>query len=186
MAFCRALAAVAATVALASPMAVTGCDRGSTAPSASAQSAATVSPEPVRILRLPEYPPQSLSESEARTVYTQGELRMRLLDAQLASQGYSTEDRARMMFQERNALRSWARSLMRNRALANLLSTFEPNVTFEDLVAKNQAKGLSGDDLYSAIITSSTHSRGSVNGVLGIDPATPPPLPPVKPAHGGS
>jgi hypothetical protein len=180
MAFSRLLAAIATVVAfILGAGVVTGCERG--AGTAAIVTASIGSPEPVRVLRLPEYPPRSLSESETRTVYTQGELRMRLLDAQLESEGYSTEERARMMFQERNALRSWARSLMRNRALAELLNAFEPNVTFEELVAKNQDKGLRGDDVYNAIITSSTHSRGSVNGVLGIDPATPPPLPPVKP-----
>jgi hypothetical protein len=173
----------AAAIAIAGSGAVAGCDSGThgqpSAPSA-------VAPEPVRVLRLPDYRAGTLSESETRTVYAQGELRMRLLDEQLASQGVSTEERARIMFQERNALRSWARTLMRNRVVADLLNALEPNLSYEDLVARNQSKGLDGDDLFTSMIASATRSRSSVNDLLGIDPATPPPLPPAKPVAGKS
>lgn len=138
-------------------------------------------PDPVGDLGLPNYNPGSLSAEEARTVYTQGELRMRELNKQLADQGLSTEERAKVMFEQRNALRSWTRDLMSNRALADQLNATEPNLTFGDLVAKNQARGVTGDDLYRGIIESSTRSRTSVNTGLGIDPAHPPPLPPVRP-----
>jgi hypothetical protein len=138
-------------------------------------------PDPVGKLGLPNYNPGSLSAEETRTVYTQGELRMRELNEQLAEQGLSTEERAKIMFEQRNALRSWTRDLMSNRALADQLNATEPNLTFGDLVAKNQAKGVTGDDLYRAIIESSIRSRGSVNAGLGIDPAHPPPLPPIRP-----
>lgn len=178
----RAVASIATAVAIAvaGSGTVGGCDLASRGqPSADSVEA----PEPVRVLRLPDYRAGSLSESETRTVYAQGELRMRLLDEQLASQGVSTEERARIMFQERNSLRSWARTLMRNRVVADLLNALEPNLTFEDLIARNQSKGLDGDDLFTAMITSATRSRSSVNDFLGIDPATPPPLPPAKPAQ---
>ena len=167
------LAALA--IGVAGSAGVVGCDA---VPGVHQHAPAATVPEPVRALRLPNYRPGSLSEAQTRTVYTQGELRMRQLNDQL-------------MFEERNALRSWARTLMSNRALAALLNTFEPNLTFEDLVAKNQTKGLSGNDLYNAMITSATHSRGSVNDFLGVDPAIPPPLPPAPaltaaPTSGGS
>jgi len=97
-------------------------------------------PDPVGKLGLPNYNPGSLSAEETRTVYTQGELRMRELNEQLAEQGLSTEERAKIMFEQRNALRSWTRDLMSNRALADQLNATEPNLTFGDLVAKNQAK----------------------------------------------
>ena len=180
------LAALA--IGVAGSAGVVGCDA---VPGVHQHAPAATVPEPVRALRLPNYRPGSLSEAQTRTVYTQGELRMRQLNDQLIGQGFSPEDRARIMFEERNALRSWARTLMSNRALAALLNTFEPNLTFEDLVAKNQTKGLSGNDLYNAMITSATHSRGSVNDFLGVDPAIPPPLPPAPaltaaPTSGGS
>lgn len=181
--FTRAVASLAAALTLACSPVLTGC-APSHAPSTGAVAA---DPDPVRVLRLPDYRPGSLSNAETRAVYTQGELRMRLLNEQMAHDGYSTADRARIMVDERNALRSWARTLMRNRAFADVLNAWEPNLSFDDLVAKNRAKGLSGDDLYSAVIASSTQSRSSVNELLGVDPATPPPLPPVTPpAHGGS
>ncbi|MCV7060866.1 hypothetical protein H7I76_10745, partial [Mycolicibacterium vaccae] len=101
---------------------------------------------------------------------------MRELNDHLAQQGVSAEERAKIMFAQRNALRSWARDLMSNRALADQLNATEPHLSFADLLAKYQAKGLAGDDLYNAIIESATRSRASVNESLGIDPANPPPL----------
>jgi hypothetical protein len=71
---------------------------------------------------------------------------------------------------------------MSNRALADQLNATEPHLSFADLLAKYQAKGLAGDDLYNAIIEGATRSRASVNESLGIDPANPPPLPPVHPS----
>lgn len=130
-------------------------------------------------LGLPDYQPGSLSEAETRTVYTRGELLMRQLDERLAGQGVSPGDRAKIMVAQRNALRSWARTLMADRALANELNADDPNLTFAELVARNEAKGLSGDDLYNALIASATSSRAAVNISLGIDPDDPPPLPPI-------
>ncbi|WP_077088668.1 MPT63 family protein [Mycobacterium rhizamassiliense] len=148
-------------------------------------SAADPAPEPVRTLALPDYKPASLSVFETRTVYLQGEVRMRQLNDRLASQGVSPEERARFMFERRNALRTWARALMSDRAAAAQLDKKDPNVTFEYLAVRNQAKGLSGDALYNAIITRATRSRISVNESLGIDPDNPPPLPPVRPSSAG-
>lgn len=139
-------------------------------------------PNPANQLNLPNYNPGTLSPDEARTVYLQGEQRMRQLNEQLMRQGVSPEQRAQMMFDLRNQLRSWSRDLMSDRALAGELNANEPNLTLDQLIAKNQAKGLAGDDVWNSIIDSSTRSRGSVNAKLGIDPAHPPDLPPVRPA----
>lgn len=130
-------------------------------------------------LGLPRYSGGTLSDEETRTVYLHGELRMRQLNEELIRRGVSAEKRAHIMFEQRNKLRSWARQLMSDRQLAEYLNANERNLTFEDLVAKNQARGLSGDALYDAIVESSTRSRPSVNNSLGIDPNNPPPLPPV-------
>ena len=139
-------------------------------------------PDPVSQLNLPNYNPGTLSADETRTVYLQGEQRMRQLNEQLMQQGVSPEQRANMMFDLRNQLRSWTRGLMSDRGLAGQLDSTDPNLTLEQLVAKNQAKGVTGNDVWNSIIDSSTRSRGSVNATLGIDPAKPPELPPVRPA----
>ena len=138
-------------------------------------------PDPVTKLHLPNYNPGTLSNDETRTVYLQGEQRMRDLNDQLAKQGVSAEDRAKIMFDQRNALRSWTRTLMSDRALADQLNETERNLTWDQLIAKLQARGLRGDDLWNALIDSASRSRPSVNDALGIDPDHPPPLPPIHP-----
>ncbi len=126
------------------------------------------------------YAASTLSDLETRTVYTQGELRMRELKQQLIDEGRSPEDIARTMYEMRRTIRTWTRELMSNRPLADYLNEKESNPTFEQLVEKNRSKGLEGDDIYRAIIDSSTRSRGSVNDSLGIDPEHPPELPAMR------
>jgi hypothetical protein len=140
------------------------------------------SPDPAGALGLPRYNPGSLSNEEARAVYAQGELRMSQLDEQLASKGLSLEQRAKMLSAQRNALRSWVREMMADRGGAAALAGADPNLTWYQVMAKYQAQGLTGDDLYTKIIERSVASRPSVNDALGIDPNNPPPLPPVRPS----
>jgi hypothetical protein len=140
------------------------------------------SPDPAGALGLPRYNPGSLSNEEARAVYAQGELRMSQLDQQLAGKGLSLEERAKMLSAQRNALRSWVRELMADRGAAAALADTDPSLTWDQLMAKYQAQGLTGDDLYKKIIERSAASRPSVNDALGIDPKNPPPLPPVRPS----
>jgi hypothetical protein len=139
-------------------------------------------PDPVGKLGLPNYNPRSLSDEEARGVYAQGKLRMRQLNDELARQGLSAEERAKIMAEQRNSLRSWVRDIMSNRKSAEDLVASEPNLTWDQLVAKYRAQGLTGDDLYNRIIDRATASRASVDQALGIDPHHPPPLPPVRPS----
>ncbi|ORV26844.1 hypothetical protein AWB98_13330 [Mycolicibacterium conceptionense] len=132
------------------------------------------------------YSAGTLTNEETRTVYTNYELRMRELRDQLLRDGVSVEERARIMYGMRATIRSWTRSLMADRAAAEWLNENEQNPTFEDLVERNRAKGRVGDEIYEAIIASSTRSRGSVNADLGIDPENPPDLPPMRgPDDGG-
>jgi hypothetical protein len=138
-------------------------------------------PDPVTKLHLPNYNPGTLSNDETRTVYLQGEQRMRDLNDQLAKQGVSAEDRAKIMFDQRNALRSWTRDLMSDRGLADQLNGTDKNLTWDQLIAKLQARGLTGDELWNEAINSASRSRPSVNDSLGIDPNRPPPLPPIHP-----
>ncbi|CRZ17740.1 toxin glutamine deamidase domain-containing protein [Mycolicibacterium neworleansense] len=126
------------------------------------------------------YAAGTLSDEETRTVYTTFELRMRELREQLLRDGVGAEERARILYGMRATIRSWTRSLMEDRRLAEWLNDNEPNPTFDELVAKNRAKGLEGDEIYEAIVASSTRSRGSVNAELGIDPDNPPELPPMR------
>lgn len=58
---------------------------------------------------------------------------------------------------------------MSNRQLAERLKVTDPNLTWEQIVQKQMNKGLSGDDVYRAIIESSQRSRTSVNQSLGLE-----------------
>ena len=133
-------------------------------------------------LGLPNYNPESLSDEEARRVYAEGKLRIIQRDEELARRGVSLEERAKVASANRNALRSWIRDIMSNRQGAEYLYQNEPNMTWDQVVAKYQAQGLSGDDLYRAIVEKSVGSRATVDAQLGIDPKNPGELPPVRPS----
>jgi hypothetical protein len=138
-------------------------------------------PDPVGKLHLPNYNPGTLSTEETRGVYLEGEKRMRDLNDQLAKQGVSAEDRAKIMFDQRNALRSWTRDLMADRGLADQLNQNDKNLTWDQVLDKLRGRGYSGEELWDQAIQSATRSRPSVNDSLGLDPDHPPPLPPVYP-----
>ncbi|MEW2479952.1 alpha/beta hydrolase [Mycobacterium sp. NPDC049093] len=126
------------------------------------------------------YSAGTLTVVQTRTVYVTYEKWMRELADQLRRDGVSLEERARTMYGLRNTIRSWTRTLMEDREAADGLNALERNMTFEELVERNRAKGRVGDEIYEAIIESSTRSRGSVNADLGIDPENPPDLPPMR------
>jgi len=117
------------------------------------------SPDRVSQLGLSNYAPGSLSDAEVRTVYTDGELRMREHNERLVREGVSVEDRARTLSDLRDVLRARTRGLMSNRVVAEFLTAYETNPSFEELVAHNEAKGLAGDAVYEAIIDTATHSH---------------------------
>nr|WP_286175352.1 alpha/beta hydrolase [Mycobacterium sp. DL99] len=126
------------------------------------------------------YAAGTLTDEQTRTVYTTYEMRMRELRDQLLRDGVGAEERARTMYGMRATIRTWTRSLMADREMAEWLNANEPNPTFDQLVERNRAKGRVGDEIYEAIVDSSTRSRGSVNAGLGIDPDNPPDLPPMR------
>jgi hypothetical protein len=138
--------------------------------------------DPVKQLGLPNYNVGSLNGwPETRTAYLRGELAMREVRTRLENEGGPLEERARMLSALRNALRSWSRDLMHNRADAERLTVKEPNLSFGALVARAiDEKGLSGDAIYDEIIETSTQSRPEVNGEINRD--DPPALPPVWPS----
>lgn len=133
------------------------------------------------LLDLPDYPARSLANEDVRTVYVHGELRMRAYHDRLLEQGVELEQRARTMVSTRSALRTWTRTLMNDVEAAERLAADERNPTFEDLTSKWEAAGLDRRQALERIIISSTKSRPSINERFGIDPQTPPPLPPRSP-----
>jgi hypothetical protein len=129
----------------------------------------SASPEPASVLGLPNHAPGTLSDSEARAVFADGEQRMRGLDERLVRDGVSVEDRARTLSDLRDSLRAWTRDLMRNRVVAEFLAAYETHPTFEELVAHNQAKGLVGDAVYEAISNTATHSYNAPGTLSDIE-----------------
>jgi hypothetical protein len=144
--------------------------------------------DPVEELQLPNYNVGSLNTwPQTRIAYLHGELAMQRVNATLIRAGVNAEQRARRMFDLRNALRSWTRDLMHNRTDAEGLTLHEQNPSFAALFAKKKAKALTDDgkvltddEAYEAMIKSSTESRPVANGPL--DPKNPPPLSPVWPS----
>jgi hypothetical protein len=114
--------------------------------------------DPANVLGLPDYPPRTLSDTEASAVYAHGEMRMRELNEQLIRDDVSAQERARVLSDLRNSLRDWTRELMSNRVAADVLAARESNLTFDELVARHEAKGLVGDAVYEAITDTATGS----------------------------
>ncbi|MCV7050131.1 hypothetical protein H7H82_05865 [Mycobacterium heidelbergense] len=133
------------------------------------------------VLGLPDYNPGSLSLRETRIVYLHGELRLDELEEELLGQGRSLEETARILSEQRNALRSWTRELMSDRRAAATITAENPNMSWDEVVAKYRNRGFTGDDLYREIMAAAKRSRAKVNEALGLDPNNPPPLPPMLP-----
>ena len=138
--------------------------------------------DPLGRLGLPSYNWGSLSDQDARRVYGIGKLRIIELDEQLARQGVSLEERARIASESRTALREWIRSIQSNRTLADWLDQHEPHMSWDQVLKKYEDQGLTGDDLWRKIIEKSVGSRAEVDAELGIDPKNPGALPPILPS----
>jgi hypothetical protein len=136
--------------------------------------------EPVTELRLPNYNVGSLNGLETRIVYLHGELEMRRVSATLRVGRLPVQLHAQRMFALRNAIRSWTRDLMHNRADAECLTSREQNRSFDALFAEKRATVSTDDEAYELMIASSTKSRPVANGE--IDPNNPPALPQVWPS----
>jgi hypothetical protein len=120
-------------------------------------------------LGLPDHAPGTLSDIEAREAYADGERRMREFNERLAAEGVGASERARRLSALRDSLRAWTRELMSNRAVADFLATYEVNPAFDELVTHNEAKGLSGDAVYVAIIESATHGHNAPGTLSDIE-----------------
>ena len=107
----------------------------------------------------------SLSNYEARKWYLEQESKIPdMIDSSLP-----LEEQAKQAFELRNKFRTEARELMADRVTAESLYKTDKNLTWEQLVDKQKAKGLSGDEIYKEIIASSQRSRKSVNKSLGLE-----------------
>jgi hypothetical protein len=140
------------------------------------------SSSPAATLGLPTYNPASLPNDEARRVYAEGKLRIIQQDEQLAKQGVSLEERAKIASANRNALRTWIRDIMADREGAEALDRSDPNMTWDQVVNKYKSAGLSGDQLYSKVIEKSVGSRAAVDAQFGVDPKNPGALPSLRPS----
>jgi hypothetical protein len=79
-------------------------------------------------------------------------------------------EQALQVFQLRNAAKVEARAMMTDRQAAALLDKTDPIPTLQDVVRKvyDGGRGPVGDDMWRAILESSTRSRSSVNQALGV------------------
>ena len=107
----------------------------------------------------------SLSNVEARKWYLEQEAKI----PDMIDKSLPLEEQAKQAFNLRNQFRTQARELMEDRATAESLYKTDPNLAWEEIVRKQRAKGLEGDDIYKAIIESSQRSRKSVNKSLGLE-----------------
>lgn len=81
----------------------------------------------------------------------------------------SLEQQVRLAFDLRNQYGTQARELMADRQPAESLYKTAPDLIWEQIIQKQISKGLSGDDIYKAIIESSRCSRMSVNLSSGLE-----------------
>lgn len=91
---------------------------------------------------LPVHAPGSLSLSEARTFYWQGEGAIAALGDDLAARGVGLEAQARELFETRNALRSHVRDVMADQVGAEYLRRSSPNLTWDEMVARKAGRPL--------------------------------------------
>jgi filamentous hemagglutinin len=79
------------------------------------------------------------------------------------------ETQAKQAFDMRNENRAQAREFMSDRVSADRLIGEEPNMTWSEMIDYRKSQGLSGDDIYKAILDSSQRTRAEVNKRLGVD-----------------
>lgn len=80
----------------------------------------------------------------------------------------SYKDKAILASSLRNEYRTNARLLMKNMQTLEKITKEKPNLTFDDLIKKVNAKGLFGDDAYKDIIRSSMHHNEKADKEAGV------------------
>ncbi|TGG93455.1 hypothetical protein E4656_10430 [Natronospirillum operosum] len=76
---------------------------------------------------------------------------------------------AKQAFDLRNSNRTEARELMADRIEADRLYREEPNLTWDQMIQRQQSRGLSGDDIYNSILQSSQRTRTEINQRYGLE-----------------
>lgn len=123
---------------------------------------------------MPYYPPASLSGSEARNYYAEGERRIADQVSRMRAAGKSDPEIARWAFEARNEIRTKTRALMADRISAAELDITDPNRTWEGLIRdKMLRKGITAEEAVLDIARSASTSRDSVNKAHGVDPENP-------------
>lgn len=79
------------------------------------------------------------------------------------------EEQAKQACQLRNKNKENARNLMHDQNSRNQLDKDEPTVSFEKMIERKMNQGFSGENIYKAIIESSTKTRKSVNKKYGLE-----------------
>lgn len=119
---------------------------------------------------LPVHRRGTLSATQARAFYLEGERGIAALADDLATRGVTARERALELIETRNSLRSHTRDLMANRKAADFLNRFYPNRTLNDLVGRAyHEKGLAGDELWGHLSESASRSNTGVNRMLGLE-----------------
>ena len=168
-----AAAAILSTLALLLPG--TAVAEVMTAPGAPNSGSAAV-----EIPGVPFYLPGTLDSRDARIVYLYGEREIaRANDTQRAN-GVPAEVRSRVLFEMRNALRTYTRVVMSARITAQGLEITDPNMTWEQITARYRARGLDGTALHEAIAESASKSRKGIDEQFRLDPENLPPLPAMR------
>lgn len=80
-----------------------------------------------------------------------------------------TEENARFLVEQRNAVKAQARDLMVNRKQAVLLDKTRPIHKFEYYVDKYTKQGYTGEALWEKIIKGSAKPNANVNKMFGIE-----------------
>jgi hypothetical protein len=111
-----------------------------------------------------------ISSLESRQLYLAGERGIAGEAEDLASSGVPAEDRAKVLFEMRNSLRTAARDAMADRRVAAQLNVTDPNMTWNQVIERYEARGFRGDDLWNAIAEASSRPRSSVNEQFGLEP----------------
>jgi hypothetical protein len=133
---------------------------------------------------LPDSSAQAISLKTTGTAWTNAEIRAHYLvlvaaigpaNAGWKRDGISAEERAHRAFQVRHDARLTCRAMMTDaHALAALEQRDQAKYghpdgpRFEELVAREQAKGLSGDAVFEAIVESAQRTNSAVNEMHGL------------------
>lgn len=120
---------------------------------------------------------QPRTNAEIRQWYNDQVAAIPSLDIQWRQQGLSAEDRARRAHAIRHDARIKAREFMPDKAEVQMLRARDQEKYgnpdgpgFEDLVARNREKGLTGDAVYDDIVGSSNRTDRATNEKFGVTP----------------